>query len=298
MIITRRDFLRRATASAVGAGLDPFDLTGLNTALANPAAPSVLWIQGSSCTGCTMSFLNYISPTAPQTAADVLISSINLAYHPNLAAAAGDSVLGVVTQIYNAGNYILAVEGGIPTAFGGYACVPWGANGVEATFQKAVTDLAARAARILCIGTCSAFGGIPAAPPNPTGVVSVGRLTGKPTINIAGRPPHPDWIVGTIVQLLLGHVVPLDASSRPTSIYGRNIHDNCPREERNLANGFGAPDLCLRGLGCRGPITNANCYSLKWNNGVNWCIGANAPCNGCVNADFSSASSFLTVYSD
>ena len=80
----------------------------------------------------------------------------------------------------------------------------WTYNGVDVTFQQAVTELAAKAAKILCIGTCASFGGIPAAGPNPTGVKSVKDVTGKPTINIAGCPAHPDWIVYVIAQLLAG----------------------------------------------------------------------------------------------
>jgi len=296
--VSRRNFIKFCTASAAGLGLGPFDLVGLQKVLANPAGPSVLWLQGSGCTGCTMSFLNYISPTAPTDAADVLINYINLAYHPNLSPVAGESAVSVVQQIRNAGNYILVVEGGIPTAFNGGACYAWSSQGTDVTFADAVRDLAARAVQILCVGACSAFGGIPAAAPNPTGVVSVRTLTGKATINVAGCPPHPDWIVWTVVQLLLGKAIALDASGRPTSIFGRTVHDQCPREERDEARTFGVPDLCLKELGCHGPVTRANCPVIQWNNKVNWCIGANALCLGCTQADFPTNPLFHGNYDD
>ncbi len=114
--VSRRHFLKFCTTSAACLGLGPFDITGLQKALANPAGPSVLWLQGSGCTGCTMSFLNYVSPTAPLDAADVLINYINLAYHPNLSPIAGESVVSVVRQIRDAGNFILAPIGGRRTA--------------------------------------------------------------------------------------------------------------------------------------------------------------------------------------
>jgi hydrogenase small subunit len=291
--VSRRSFLRFCTASAVGLGLDPFDLTGLNTALANPASPSVLWLQGAGCTGCSISLLNYISPTAPTDAADVLINYINLAYHPNLSPVAGESAVSVIQQVRDAGNFILAVEGGIPTKFNGGACYAWTTQGEDVTFAEAVHDLAARAAAILCIGTCSAFGGIPAAPPNPTGVVSVRALTGRATVNIAGCPPHPDWMVWTIVQLLQGRSIPLDASGRPRAIFSRRIHEQCPRKEGDVARTYGVPNLCLKYQGCRGPVTDGNCPVNKWNNKINWCVGANAPCLGCTSPGFPTARAFF-----
>jgi Ni,Fe-hydrogenase I small subunit len=44
-------------------GLSALDLLRLEELLANPDAPTILWLQGSGCTGCSVSFLNYISTT-------------------------------------------------------------------------------------------------------------------------------------------------------------------------------------------------------------------------------------------
>ena len=284
--VSRRNFLKFCTASGVVLGLDPLDMTGLNRALANPNGPTVLWLQGSGCTGCTMSLLDYISPTAPTDIADVLINYINLAYHPNLIPAAGESAAAVIDQAYQSGNYVLAVEGGIPTAFDGAACWAWTVNGRDVTFAEAVTQLAARAAAILCMGTCASWGGIPAAGPNPTGIVGVGAFTGRPTINIGGCPPHPNWMVWAIVQLLLGKSIAVDTYRRPTAIYGQKFHERCPLKETDEINTYGVPNRCLKALGCRGPETFANCDQIRWNNGVNWCIGAGAPCIGCTSPSF------------
>ncbi|HEY5913496.1 MAG TPA: hydrogenase small subunit [Verrucomicrobiae bacterium] len=284
--ISRRSFFKFVSVSAAGLGLDPFDLTGLTRAMANPAGPTVLWLQGSGCTGCTMSFLDYVSPTAPTSAADVLINYINLAYHPNLTPVAGEPAAMVIEEVRQRGNYILALEGGIPTRFGGGACYSWTLDGADVTLQDAVRSLGARATAILSIGTCSSFGGIPAAPPNPTGVVSAQALTGRPTINVAGCPPHPNWMVWTIVQLLQGKPISLDSYGRPRSLYGEIVHERCPLLGRQEAKTFAVSGQCLKELGCRGPETRANCPTLKWNNGVNWCVGAGAPCNGCTSPNF------------
>lgn len=286
MQISRRDFLKVASASAVALGLSALELTQLEEALANPAGPSVIWLQGAACTGCSVSFLNRISASAPATAGDVLINSINLVYHPNLMALAGQDAVLQAQQAYSSGKYILVVEGGVPTAFSGNTCWPWTFNGQDVTFQTAITSLASRATAVVCVGTCAAWGGVAAAPPNPTGVKGVKAVTGKSTINIAGCPPHPDWIAWAIVQLLLNKPVTLDKYGRPTTLYGRTVHSQCPRREMDETERIGQDNRCLKELGCKGPSTMANCPSIRWNGGVNWCVDANSPCYGCTSPTF------------
>ncbi len=292
MKLTRRDFLKLAGASAAALGLSGVDLHLLEEALAAPGAPVVLWLQGAACTGCSVSLLNRVSATAPRTAADLLIETVDLRYHPNLMAAAGESAVTVVRDAYDAGGYVLAVEGGVPTAFGGHTCLAWTYNGVDVTFQQAVSDLASRAAAIVSVGTCAGWGGIPASGGNPTGVLGVAQATGKKTINIAGCPPHPDAIVWAIASLLAGGSIPLDASGRPTALYGRNVHDHCPYEEREEATRLGQQGRCFEELGCRGPSSNGLCPDQLFNGGRNWCLGAGAPCIGCTQPTFPGARAF------
>ena len=297
MNLSRRDFLKFCGLSAAALGLSATDLFRLKEVLANPNAPPVIWLQGSACTGCSVSFLNRISTVAPLNVADVLVNSIDLIYHPNLMALAGESAAEAVKKAYDQGGYVLAVEGGVATKFGGSACWAWNYNDQDVTFQDAVLGLSQKAAAILCIGTCASFGGIPASPPNPTGVKSVQAATGKTTINIAGCPTHPDWIVTVVAELLLGHSIPLDSFGRPKSLFGYTVHDNCWRNYNfslpgGRAQALGVDNLCLRDLGCRGPETTANCPLNSWNGGVNWCIDANAPCLGCTSSSFPGPSAF------
>ena len=284
--ISRRDFLKFCGIGAASLGLSLSDLTLLRKALANPNAPSVIWLQGAGCTGCSESLLNRIATTTPKTAADVLINSINLVYHPTLMALAGQSAVEQAESAYNKGGYILAVEGGIPTAFSGHACDAWTYNNEEITFQTAVQDLSAKASKIICIGTCASWGGVSAAPPNPTEVKGVKAVTGKATINIAGCPPHPDWIVWAIAQLLLDNTIQLDSYGRPSTLFSQKIHDKCPRKGKGEAKTYGLDTMCLKELGCRGPQTKAACPTQLWNNKANWCIDANAPCIGCTEPTF------------
>ena len=286
MILSRRDFLNLCKTSSLALGLGALDILKLEELLANPNAPTILWLQGSGCTGCTVSFLNYVSPSRPADIADLLINSVNLAYHNTAMAAVADTGIEALDAAYAKGGYILAVEGGVPTAFSGHACIAWSRNGEEVTFLEAVQMLAARASKILCIGTCASWGGVAAAPPNPTAVRGVGSILGRSTINIAGCPPHPDWIVWTVANLLLGRIGELDDKGRPKTLFSKPVHELCPRKEMEKATMYGQDGLCLKELMCAGPKTRGSCPTIGWNNHVNWCVDANAPCIGCTEPAF------------
>ncbi len=225
MNVTRRSFLRYCSLSATTLGLTASKLRLVEEALANPSAPSVIWLIGSACTGCSVSFLNRISDKAgePADVADVVANAINLVFHPTIMGAAGETSVAALKQAYNKGNYILVLEGAVPTAFGGHTCIVWSYNGQEVTYQQAVQELTARALKTICVGTCAAFGGIPAAGSNPTKAMGVRQYTGVPTINLSGCPANPDWVVWAIVQLLTGQNPALDADGRPTALYNTDF---------------------------------------------------------------------------
>ena len=311
MTISRRSFLRYCTASAAVLGLDPLRLGLLNRAMANPAAPSVIWLHGSSCTGCSVSLLNRITESG-ETIANVLVNDINLVFHATVMAAAGDPAVAELQRVRDSGNFILVCEGGVSTRFGGRCCITYGFGGGEITYMQAVQELAARALQVVCVGTCSSFGGIPRAGSNPTEVVSVHELTGRPTIHISGCPANPDWVVWAIVQLLTGATVELDEDRRPVALYATDlagnpadpiIHEKCPRNPgktgTDVALDFGENGHCLEFLGCRGPSTKARCHGC-WN-GVPgqgaWCIGVNAPCHGCTERGFPGPEPFYEPFS-
>jgi hydrogenase small subunit len=207
--------------------------------LANPAAPTVVWIAGAACTGCTMSLLNSVFYT---TVDDLLLNRINLAYLDTAMATAGAFVDGseypganaleAAHAAYIAGGYVLVVEGamqeGIPAGAGaGYNFCNIGElipGSSESRMSEVVKAYAHGALAFLAVGTCASFGGIPGARGNTTGakgllysgtkpggalVASATEVRNRPagsiaakTINISGCPPHPDWIVGTIAHIL------------------------------------------------------------------------------------------------
>ncbi len=160
MAITRRDFLKYCGLSAAALGLSSLDLFRLEEALANPTAPKVIWLQGSGCTGCSMSFLNFINTAVgadPTDTADILLNHIDLIYHPNLMFAAGQDAAALANQAYSPNGYVLAVEGGIPTAMGGRTCCAWNyerrrrhlSGGGDRTFCQGRQDSQHRHLRLL-----------------------------------------------------------------------------------------------------------------------------------------------------
>jgi hydrogenase small subunit len=282
MEISRRDFLRYASASAIALGLSSLQLSKVEQVLASAASPPVVWLNGASCSGCSVSFMNAVNPTVEQ----VLLNTISLKYHSTLMAAAGDLAVTAATSTAQAGGHILVVEGAIPTGSHGQYCYVWDEAGAAVTMADAVRALADKARYVVAVGTCAAFGGIPAAFCD-TGVQGLGAFLGRTVINLSGCPAHPDWIIGALGSLLSGTVPALDRYSRPVAYYtSQVIHERCPRREAEEASHFGQKGYCLEELGCKGPISHADCDLRQWNNGQNWCIGVNGLCIGCTEPNF------------
>lgn len=293
MQIDRRTFLKYCLGSAAILSLDASLVGRLKQALAGDASlPTVIWIEGASCSGCSVSIANLIGGVAgdgPTDIADLLINHLNTAFAKTFMAAAGDLAVSSLREAQQQ-DFILVVEGGIPTAFDGMACTIFTENGIDITMRDAVLELAPQAMLTICAGSCSSFGGIPAAGGNPLGVQSVSQLTGLQTINLPGCPVHPDWLAGTIASALCGTIPSTDNQGRPLAFYGNTVHSRCPRkplfDRRRFADNFGQEGRCLRNLGCRGPETHADCPRRGWNNGFNYCTQSNAPCIGCVESDY------------
>ncbi len=261
----------------------------------------VVWLQTAACTGCSVSLLNSASPTIKNILIDQIIPGIhlNLRFHATVMAGAGEPAIKILedTAVEKKGGYVLVVEGAIPTATDAVYGAIGERQGKPVRMGDRVIELAKEALAILSVGTCASFGGIPAASPNPTKCQPVWKFLAskgivKPLINIPGCPPHPDWFVGTVASILLNGLpkaTDLDDNLRPLAFYGKLIHENCPRrayfDESKFAKKFGE-EGCLYELGCKGPITYADCPLRRWNSGTNWVIGAGAPCNGCTQPEF------------
>lgn len=292
METTRRQFLKISANLAVILGLGASAIPRITEALeqlSTGTAP-VLWLQGLSCSGCSISLLNSENPSPAQ----LLTGHISLRFNSCLSCATGDVAMDIINGSIAQGGYFLAVEGSIP------ARMPEACMVGHEPITTQITRAARSAQAVIAIGSCASFGGIPAAENNPTGAMGVKRFLDEaqistPVIALPGCPVHPDWLTGTIVHVLKFGIPPLDDKGRPVMFYSRLIHDQCPRfadyERQNFAERF-SDEGCLFKLGCLGPNTHADCTLRLWNSGRNSCIKAGAPCIGCTSEEFAKSASF------
>jgi len=246
--------------------------------------PSVIWLNFSSDTGCTESFIKSECPSV----AEIVLNMISLDFNETIMAAAGENAESILEDAMKQGGYICVIEGAIPTKHG------FGRIGGKEMIELAL-KVTAKASRVIAVGSCASFGGIPAARPNPSEARSVESALGIDVVNLPGCPVNPEWVLSTIVNILmLGRCPELDAYKRPKNIYGSRIHDNCERRAHfdagRFVEHFGDEssnlNYCLYKVGCKGPETHSNCPLVKWNGGTNWCVQAGAPCIGCVEPNF------------
>lgn len=286
---SRRDFIKFTTYMTAFMGFQSSMVGQVVKAMETKKRIPVIWEHFQECTGCTESFIRSDHPLV----ADLILDHISLDYTDTLMAASGHNAEEAkqASMKENYGNYILVVEGAIPTKEDGVFCTIAGRTAVEI-----LKESAAGAAAILTFGSCSAWGGIQAAYPNPTGSVSVDKIIkDKPIIRVPGCPPIGEVMTGVVMYYATFGTLPeLDSMGRPKQFYGKRVHDSCyrrPNFDAGLyAESFDSQEAkdgyCLYKLGCRGPVTYNACGSMGWNNGVSFPIKSGAPCIGCSEADF------------
>jgi len=250
--------------------------------------PKIIWLTTNSCAGDILSLLNARHPSFHQ----MTTHYFEFYFEPFTMAAEGSSAFSGVDNALagRAGDYILVVEGNIPTAAKGRFCVLAYRNGRPWTALEAVKELAAKARYVVAAGTCAAFGGPYAARPNPTRAKPVSTVVPQKVINVPGCPVHPDWLAGTLYHLAAHGEPELDPYNRPVTYFGATVHDRCPRraafEDGCFATQPGELG-CMHRLGCKGPVTYADCPQRQWcGEYTNWPVGANTPCIGCASPAF------------
>jgi uptake hydrogenase small subunit len=191
---------------------------------------TLLWIGCGSCSGESMAVLG-VDGQATDFLGLLDEDGVELLWHPSLSL---DPLAPIVHRILDGvlPLTLLCVEGSI-------AMGPNGA-GLYDTFEgkrkrDLVYDLCTAADYVLALGTCASFGGIPAAPPNPTAAVGLqysdgvpGGLLGKewrsrkglPVVNVAGCAADADTMLMAARWLLAGDPDPrqLDHLGRPPMV--------------------------------------------------------------------------------
>jgi len=286
--VSRRDFLRFCTSMAALMGLEASGVAQIVKALETKPRLPVIWFHFQECTCCSESFTRASHPKI----ADIILEKISLDYQETLMAASGfqaEEAYQAVMKKYP-GQYIVMVEGSIPTENEAYCCI--GGRSAHQILEEAAKNAKA----VVAWGNCACSGCVQAASPNPTGAQPVHKIiSGKPIINVQGCPPIADVMAGVVVHLLTFDRIPqLDELNRPKAFYSRRVHDTCYRRPNFDAGLFveafddeGAKrGYCLYKMGCKGPVTYNSCGIIKWNEGTSYPIQSGHPCIGCSEAGF------------
>jgi hydrogenase small subunit len=156
---------------------------------------------------------------------------------------------------------------------------------------------------VLAVGTCAAFGGIPAMRNNPTGAMGLRDYLGPgwtsrreiPIVNLPGCPVQPDNITETLLHLGLhvagaGPMLQLDSQGRPEWLFGRTVQEGCGRagfaEQGQFARTPADHPGCLVKLGCKGPVAKCNVPLRGWIGGVGGCPNVGGICMACTMPGF------------
>ena len=288
--VSRREFMGFCTTMAAALALPDSVAAQIARAIQTTEKPVLVWLEFQDCAGNTESFLRASRPSA----AEVILDVLSVDYHETIMAAAGQQAVENLdtTVKKRSGGYIAVVEGSIPTGANGGYCTIGGRAAVDIA-----REVCGNAAATIAIGTCAAFGGIPAAAPNPTGALGVADAVPgvRNLINLSACPANVENLTALLVHYLTFKRWPaLDHLRRPLFAYGKSIHDNCERRAHYDAGQYveawgdagHRAGYCLYKMGCKGPVSFQNCPNVRWNGGTNWPIGCGHPCIGCAEPDF------------
>ncbi len=279
---------------------------------AGPVHPvSILWVTGGL--GCDGDSIAMTAATSPSLE-DLLLGCLPgmppvILHNPMLAYESGEDFVESFHQAAEGrlDPFILVLEGAVPNEeINGDG--HWAGMGVDAETGQPILvttwidRLAPKAAAVLALGTCAAYGGIPAMRNNPTGAMGLRDYLGSawrtrrelPLVNLPGCPVQPDNITETLLCLVLevARMAPpleLDEQGRPVRLFARTVHESCDRagmaEGGRFAESHGDSG-CLVKLGCKGPVVKCNVPIRGWVGGIGGCPNVGGICMACTMPGF------------
>ena len=197
-------------------------------------APTLLWIECGACSGESMAILGAEGrgkrgDTLPGFLED---HGVQLLWHPSLSLESPKQAAALMSRVVTGEQHLslLCVEGSIIHG-------PHGSGRYDTFEGRPKRDLIAElcecADYVLAMGSCASFGGIPAAPPNPSESTGLqftrgepgGLLDpewrsrrGMPVINLSACPVDAATMIETMASLLDGRGLELDHVGRPTTM--------------------------------------------------------------------------------
>lgn len=276
-----------------------------------PKEIHLIWMTtGLGCDGESVAITSATNPTLEEILSGIIPGSPKAHLHnPVLATEVGEDFMKFWREAAEGhlDPFVLIIEGSIPNEEikeEGF----WAAMGSEGAFGQPITTnewvdkLAPKAAAVVAIGTCAAYGGIPAMKGNPTGAMGVmdylgwdwKSKEGIPIVSIPGCPSQPDNMTETLLHIILqiggmSPMIPLDEAHRPAWLFNNTVHENCGRagffEEGDFAKDYGS-HKCIVKLGCWGPVVKCNVPRRGWINGIGGCPNVGGICIGCTMPSF------------
>jgi hydrogenase small subunit len=271
----------------------------------------VLWLtSGLSCDGESVSLTAATNPSLEELLRGAIPGQPRIAlYNPLLAYDVGDDYLRAWHRAARGelDPFVLVVEGSVPNeeinGDGHWSGFGVGIDGQPITATTWLDRLAPRAAVVMALGTCAAYGGVPAMRNNPTGAMGLRDYLGHrfvsrggaPLVNLPGCPVQPDAITETLQRIVLeiAGVAPpteLDDQGRPLWLFERTAHETCDRAglagHGRYAESFADHGTCLAKIGCAGPVARCNVPARGWVNGVGGCPNVGGICIACTMPGF------------
>jgi hydrogenase small subunit len=272
----------------------------------------LLWLtSGLGCDGDSVAMTAALNPSLEDLLRGVLPGMPRIVlYNPLLAYETGEEFVRSFSRAASGGldPFVFVLEGSVPNeqiSGDGH----WSGFGVEPETGQPITvcawidRLAPRAAAVLALGTCAAYGGIPAMRGNPTGAMGLRDYLGWnwtsrrgiPIVNLPGCPVQPDNITETLLHLALHlagveELFDLDDQGRPRWLFERTVLESCGRagfaEQGEFAETPGDHRGCLVKIGCKGPVVKCNVPIRGWLGGVGGCPNVGGICMACTMPGF------------